>query len=304
MSAPEPWLPSELRAAVERELDVLGNPDRCRTRADLSKILTADCTVDQLIARYLWGVLAVSGASKRDWAVSTLEGSAIDARDCAAEVGQGPGLSVGTPIEILAGLGDDSLHGSPAGRVEGLPRTAAAVFIAVAMKLAGRLVTPRAGLDSGVNGTLLAHDTVAAIVRAMPSGSQDVPSSWGAALTSALRCAIRLRDGRPMPPLADDMAPHELCAQIAHMCVAIPRLADQTAPVLSDEETWAEVERRTADRIALIVPSSGTQLALANAVLEILTDISTFAQPSDALRGDMLDATAIAATAFALESWG
>jgi hypothetical protein len=60
----EPWSTDEVRVAVERELDALGDPCACRTLAELSDILTADCAGGQMIARYLWAALAVTGQGR------------------------------------------------------------------------------------------------------------------------------------------------------------------------------------------------------------------------------------------------
>jgi hypothetical protein len=141
----EPWPTDEVRVAVEHELDALGDPSRCRALAELSDILTADCTDCQLIARYLWAALAITGewTQRRVSVLEDMEWAVIDASNRAAEVGENSHPLLGTPVELLSILADDGPHWSEGSRVDGLPPSAARSFIKEAWGITARLVTPR-----------------------------------------------------------------------------------------------------------------------------------------------------------------
>lgn len=295
------WSTPDLRVAVERELDALGPPERCETRATLGDILTFPCGLDQLIARYLWAAMAVHSTLSRDHLVADLERSAIDAKERAGKVGDPPDTSMGTPAEILSALDRGPLHGAAASRLDGIPVDAAATFFVEAMALAGRLVTPLAGLESDLNAALAAHDAVATIVSADTEG---LPRSADVAITSALFSATMLSgaDGPEADPAvtAEDGV-NGLYAEIARLCVVAVPSDDETGA--ADSATWQAVERRTADRLALIRPGMATSQEFGTAIYEALTLMLTpGSSDEDArdLRDELVDVAALAGAALAL----
>lgn len=296
--------PAALRTAVEREIDALGDPSLGVTPERLADVVLEDCDEVRRIARYMWAALAVSGEDLgRATVLREVENAAEHARVSVAAVGDAAPLSLGPPDEVLRLATDLAVEraddDSP---VEGVAAAAGGVFFAQAIVLVDALARPETDFAAGLDATLVAHDAVADV-----AGRESVLECEGAlqpsqALTMAVHCAVRLRDGRPFITYVDGLDASELRLAIARLCARLAR-ADGDSEQPPDEAVWAQIEQQVADRLARIDPGPVTQHDLAIALLYRLTGAACNRELTDELfRAAMVEIAAIATTALAIRS--
>lgn len=297
--------PADLHAAVERELDALGDPSRGVTRERLADVLLDDCDDVRRIARYMWAALAVSGDElSRETVLTEVEDAVEHARCSAAAVGDGRSESLGEPEELLrlatAPAAEPAAEDSA---VEGMSTAAAGVFFAQAIALVEVLAHPETDFSAGLDATLIAHDVVGDVAARESVLERARGLSPGETLMLATHCAIRLRDSRPFTAYVDALDPDELCVAVARLCARLAADDDTGQP--ADERVWTRVERQVAERLARIDPGPITQHDLATALLYRLTQASSNDERTGEMFGErMVEAAAIATTALALAGAG